>query len=144
MIFNKIFVIFGKTITIMPYGTTSRRPSVSSTTKPLSQMTKAEKETRAREMNAEYAKTATTKVSKGKKVQGGIKPSFTQKLFGGKQRSTASTPKAKKTSSSNPARAERQKARAKGNETVCGPNGCMTRKKMERLQGRPKQRLQGL
>lgn len=136
MIFNKIFVIFGKTIHTMPYGTTSRRPSGSSTTKPLSQMTKAEKETRAREMNAEYAKTATTKISKGKKVQGGIKPSFGQKLFGGKKRSTASTPKAPKSYSSNPARAARQKAREKGNEQVCGPNGCTTRKRIERLRDR--------
>lgn len=136
MVLNKIFIIFVKTDITMPYGTTSRKPTGSSTTKPLSQMTKAEKETRAREMNAEYAKTATTNVSKGKKVQGGIKPSFGQKLFGGRSRSTASTPKAKKSWSSNPARAARQKARAKGNETVCGPSGCMKRKKIERLRDR--------
>ena len=99
-------------------------------------MTKAEKEQRARDMNAEYAKTATTKRSKGKSVQGGMKPSFGQKLFGGKQKSTASTAKAPKSYSSNPARAAKQKAREKGKELVCGPSGCMTRKRMNRLQGR--------
>lgn len=120
----------------MPYGTTRRKPSTATATKPLSQMTKSEKETRAREMNAEYAKTATTKISKGKKVQGGMKLTIGQKLFGGKQRSSASTAKAPKSYSSNPARAARQKAREKGNEMVCGPNGCMTRKKIERLRNR--------
>lgn len=57
-------------------------------------------------------------------------------VFGGSPKSTASTPKAKKSWSSNPARAERQKARAKGKEKVCGPNGCMTRNKLERLRDR--------
>jgi hypothetical protein len=137
MIFNKIFVIFGKTINIMYSINNTYGSRLQDKPKTLSQMTKAEKESRAREMNAEYAKTATTKRSKGKKVQGGVKLTIGQKLFGGKQRSTASD-------SSNPLRAAKQKAREKGKEQICGPSGCMTRKKMERKQGRPKQRLQGL
>jgi hypothetical protein len=120
----------------MAYGTTSKRSGSMSTGKSLSQMTKAEKEQRARDMNTEYAKTATTKRSKGKTVQGGMKPSFGQKLFGGKQKSTASTAKAPKSYSSNPARAAKQKAREKGKELICGPTGCMTRKKAERLRSR--------
>jgi len=144
MIFNKIFVIFGKTINIMYSINNTYGSRLQDKPKTLSQMTKAEKESRAREMNAEYAKTATTKRSKGKKVQGGVKLTIGQKLFGGKQRSTASTAKAPKSYSSNPLRAAKQKAREKGKEQICGPSGCMTRKKMERKQGRLKQRLQGL
>lgn len=120
----------------MAYGTTSRRSGSMSTSKSLSQMTKAEKEQRARDMNAEYAKTATTKRSKGKSVQGGMKLTMGQKLFGNKQKFNPAAPKAKKTYSSNPARAAKQKAREKGKELICGPTGCMTRKKAERLRSR--------
>lgn len=57
-------------------------------------------------------------------------------VFGTGTKSTASAGKPGKSYSSNMARAAKQKARAKGNETVCGPNGCMKRKKLERLRDR--------
>lgn len=57
--------------------------------KPLSQMTKAEKEQRARAMNVEYGKTATTNAPKyNKKARGGMK------TRGGK--STAATGKGRR------------------------------------------------
>lgn len=126
----------------MPYGTTRKRSSgnTATTTKPLSEMTKAEKEERARQMNAQASATVGKRKTKYAKPQRGAKTGTAvgnalRSIFGG-SKSTASTPKAKKTYSSNPARAARQKAREKGKEKVCGPNGCMTRRRMERLRDR--------
>ena len=65
-------------------GTVSTRP------KKLSEMTKAEKEERARAMNIEYGKTASNKPIKyNKKASGGIKTR-------GRGKSSASTPKGRR------------------------------------------------
>lgn len=79
-------------------------------------------------------KTKYANPQRGVKV-GGLKSAI-QSVFGGGKSSSASSPKPKKNWSSNPARAARQKERAKGREKVCGPNGCTTRKRMERLRDR--------
>ena len=80
------------------------------------------------------------KIKYNRKAQGGVQTGFlkraVQSVFGGGRESNASTPKPKKNWSSNPARAARQKERARGNERVCGPGGCMKRKKLERLRDR--------
>jgi hypothetical protein len=68
--------------------------------------------------------------------QRGVKIGGLKSLFGGGKSSSASSAKPNKNWSSNPARAARQKERAKGREKVCGPNGCTTRKRMERLRDR--------
>lgn len=68
--------------------------------------------------------------------QRGVKVGGLKSIFGGGRSSSASSAKPNKSYSSNPARAAKQKAREKGREKVCGPNGCTTRKRIEKLRDR--------
>jgi hypothetical protein len=68
--------------------------------KPLSQMTKAEKEQRAMEMNAANASTKPRKTKYNKKAQGGVQTGFLKRavrsVFGGGRKSNASTAKGRR------------------------------------------------
>lgn len=117
----------------MAYGTVKKKSPTPNTTstwrgKSLSELSREEKAERARQMNAANYN-PDRKVRYNTKASGGVKGKV-------KEKPSASTAKAPKTYSSNPARAAKQKKRAEGREQVCGPSGCMSRKTMERLQGR--------
>jgi hypothetical protein len=117
----------------MAYGTVKKKSLTPNTTstwrgKSLSELTREEKAERAREMNAANYN-PDRKVRYNTKASGGVKGKV-------KEKPSASTAKPPKSYSSNPARAAKQKAREKGKELICGPTGCMTRKKAERLRSR--------